>query len=370
MPCRTSRSSTYAYRTSSARRWLLSGSSSLASRSGGTRTIPTRRANEVAPTWISSSQEIEPVDRVGELHDVERDGRHLAERGLSVRDEPAAPRERGGNREHVGELGRREPDRAQEERSHLCLVRVVEVGVDAVDAFLPQAQSLDGPSTLDRLADGAGQRRVRRALPEVARRSPVEVPPGAEEEQRDAREAGEGRQGADPNGRGHGEHRRDRRDQRFRDGKAHRTSERVDVSGGARDEVAGAGPLHRRERQAQDAAHEVLAELGEDPLREHERGPPREPGEHGLHDEEPGEQEDDLVDVRASRPILDRLDEGAHEQRAGEPGGRGGRVEADHAGQAAPVPSAQPLRLVAELVACRDRKQLVHTSSPRVTVHL
>ena len=183
----------------------------------------------------------------------------------------------------------------------------------------------------------------------------MEVPPGAEEEQRDAREAGEGRQGADPNGRGHGQHRRDRRDQRFRDGKAHRTSERVDVGGGARDEVAGAGPLDRRERQAQNAAHEVLAKLRENALREHERGPPREPREYGLHDEEPGEQEDDLVDVRARRPVLDRLDEAAEQQRAREPGGRGGRVERDHAGQAAPVPSAQPLRLVAELVAGRDR---------------
>ena len=312
----------------------------------------------------------EPVDRVGELHDVERDRGHLADRGLAVRDEPAAPGERRGDRQHVRELGGREPDRAEEERSHLGLVRVVEVGVDAVDALLPQAQSLHGSATLDRLADGSGQRRVRRALPEVARRSPAEVPLGAEEEQRHACDAGQGRQGVDPDGRGDGEHRRDRRDHRLGHGKAHRAGERVDVGRRARDEVACARPLDRREREAEHAAHEVLAELGEDLLREHERRPPGEPREDGLEDEERGQDEDDLVHVRARRPIHHGLDESAEQRRPGETGGRGSGVQADHARQPAPVAATQPLRLHAELIAGRDREQLVHTSSPRVTVHL
>ena len=95
----------------------------------------------------------QPVDGIGELDDVERDRGHLADRGVAGRDEPAAPGERGRDRQHVGELGRREPDRAQEERAHLGAVGVVEVGVDAPDALLAQAQRLDGPAALDGLAD-------------------------------------------------------------------------------------------------------------------------------------------------------------------------------------------------------------------------
>ena len=60
------------------------GSSSVARRSGGTVAIPTSRASEAAPTWISSSQEMEAVDGVGELHCIEHDdGRHLADRRVT-----------------------------------------------------------------------------------------------------------------------------------------------------------------------------------------------------------------------------------------------------------------------------------------------
>ena len=57
--------------------------------------------------------------------------------------------------------------------------------------------------------------------------------------------------------------------------------------------------------------------------------------------------------------------------RSGGPGearGRGGRVQADHAEQRPPVAAPEPARLRAQLVAVGDREQLVHRSSPRVTV--
>ena len=157
-------------------------------------------------------------------------------------------------------------------------------------------------------------------------------------------------------------------DQRLRDGEADGARERVDVGGRARDEVAGPGALDGRERQREHAAHEVLAQLGEDLLREHERGPAREPGEDRLDDEEDREQADDLVHVRRRRAVLHGLDERAEERRSGEAGSRGGRVQADHAEQRPPVAAPEPTRLRAQLVAGRDREQLVHRSSPRVTV--
>ncbi len=89
----------------------------------------------------------------------------------AVRDEPAAPGERGRDREHVGELGRREPDRAQVERAPLGPVGLAQVGVDPADALLVQAERLERAATFDRLADGAGERRVRGALPQVALRA-------------------------------------------------------------------------------------------------------------------------------------------------------------------------------------------------------
>ena len=51
-------------------------------------------------------------------------------------------------------------------------------------------------------------------------------------------------------------------------------------------------------------------------------------------DEEDREQQHDLVDVVARRPVLDRLDELSEQRRPGEARGRRGRVEPDHAGRA------------------------------------
>ena len=122
----------------------------------------------------------QPVDGVGEHDDVERDRGHLAERGVAGGDEPAAPGERGGDRQDVGELGGREPDRAQVERAALGAVGLVEVGVDPPHALLAQAERLDRAAAVDRLADRARERRVGRALPEVPRRRAAQVPARAD----------------------------------------------------------------------------------------------------------------------------------------------------------------------------------------------
>jgi hypothetical protein len=114
--------------------------------------------------------------------------------------------------------------------------------------------------------------------------------------------------------------------------------------------------------------HEVLAQLGEHLLREHERGAACEPGQDRLGEQEAGEDEDERVDMGARRPLLDRLDEAAEERRPGESGGRGCGVQPDDACERAAVAARKQGRLRAQLGAAGDRKELAHSSSPRVTV--
>ena len=100
---------------------------------------------------------------------------------------------------------------------------------------------------------------------------------------------GKRRDRAHPDRRTDDEQRRHARDRRLGDREPDRPRERVDVGGRARDEVADPGPLDRRERQREHAAHEVVAQLGEHPLGEDERGAAREEREDRLRDEEDGE---------------------------------------------------------------------------------
>ena len=189
------------------------------------------------------------VDRVDELLDIERDGGHLADRGTSGRDEPTAPDERGRDGQDVGDLDGREPDRAQVERSPLGCVGVLQIRVDPADPLPREPERVDRPATVHGLADGAGQRRVGRPLPEIPRRRVAEVPARAEHDRRqpdDARDRGDR---ADEHRRGDGQHGRHGRDQRLRNREPNRPRERVHVGGRARDEVAGAGPFDGRERQ-------------------------------------------------------------------------------------------------------------------------
>jgi hypothetical protein len=277
----------------------------------------------------------EAVDGVGELDGVEDDRGHLPHVRVARMDEPAAPCEGGDDGQHIGDLRRREPERPQSQRVPLGAVRLVEVAVDVADTLLVERERLDGEPAVDGLADRPRQRRIRGALTQVALRRPLEVPAGPDPERGDADHERECRRGAHPD-RGRDRQRcRHRGDERLGDGEADRPRERVDVGGRARDEVAHAGALDRRQRQREDVAHEVLPELGEHPLREDEGRAPRRPGQRGLQEDEPGEHGCDPVDVRGRRPPLDRLDETAEQRRADEPGGRGQPVERDDSGKGA-----------------------------------
>ena len=201
----------------------------------------------------------QPVDGIGELLDVEDDRRHLADRGVPVRDEPAAPRQRRDDGEDVRDVDGREPDRAQPERVPLRGVGVGEVGVDPPRPLRREAERLDGTAAVDRLTRGAGHRRVRRAFPEVAGGGVAEVPPRPDEQDRRPDETRQRGDRAHPDGGGNDEERGHARDRRLGDREPNRARERVDVRGRARDEVADPGPLDGGERQRQNTTHEVVA---------------------------------------------------------------------------------------------------------------
>ena len=121
------------------------------------------------------------------------------------------------------------------------------------------------------------------------------------------------------------------------------------------------GSASTRRMKSSRSSREHL--LGED-----ERRAPREPREDRLGEQEDGEDEHERVDVAARRPVLDRLDERAEEGRAGEAGGGGERVQAEHPDEPAAVAAAEQPRLRAQLGPVCDRQELAHSSSPRVTV--
>ena len=126
----------------------------------------------------------EAVDGVGERLRVEDDGRHLADRGMAGVDEPATPEETGDDREHVGDLRAREPERPKAQRVALGAVGLDEILVDATHAMLVQPERLDGQATVDRLADGSRHRRVRGTLAQIALRGPLQIPPRADHDRR------------------------------------------------------------------------------------------------------------------------------------------------------------------------------------------
>ena len=307
------------------------------------------------------------VDRVGELLHVEGDRGHLADRGVAGRDEPAAPDERGRDRQHVGDLDGREEDGAQVERPALGAKRVGEVGVDALDAPAAEAERIDGAAAVDGLADGARHRRVGRPLPEVARRGALQVPAHADQDRRQPDDARERRDRADEHRGDDGQQDRHRGDQRLGDGEADRARQRVDVGGRARDEIAGARTLDDGERQREHLAHEVLAQAREHLLREHERRAAREPGQDRLREHGRGQDGDEPVDVPGRRPVLDGLDEQAEQPRPGEAGHGGEPVQDEHDGEPAAVAPEQRGRVPPHLRPGRDRQPLAHAASSRVT---
>ena len=175
------------------------------------------------------------------------------------------------------------------------------------------------------------------------------------------RHADDDRQGdlpAGEEGRDDGDRRRDGPDEDRRDAEPDDVRERLDVVRRARDEVAGAGALDGRQRQLDDALHELLAQLGEDRLAHDERGPAREPRDDGLHDDRTGDPEREAVDDGERAAVADLVDEQADDARRDEGGHGGDRVQRDDDEDAAAVASEQPAGVVL------DRGHVGHGQRP------
>ena len=239
---------------------------------------------------------------------------------MASRNQPAAPHQAQRHGHRVGELHRGEPDRPQPQRVALGVVCPGQVALDARGPAAGEPERLDGPRAIDGLGEGAVVLRVGLALAQVARGRPAEVPPRADRDQRRAGQQRQRHQRAGDERRDDGQRDRDRGDQHLGHREAHGPGQSLDVAGAAGDQVAGAGPLDGRQRQRQDAGQEVLAQVGEDRLGDHEAGPAGEPGQHGLGDQGEREQHGQPVEVPAGRAVAQRLDHLAEQARAGQPG--------------------------------------------------
>ena len=261
----------------------------------------------------------EPVDRVGQLLRVEDDGRDLADRGMTRVNEPPTPEQPGDDRAARRRSRRSGTSTSAAEACTAPPGRRPEVGVRPADAVLVEAERLDREPAVDRLAHAPREPRVGGALPEVPLRRAAQVPPRSDPERRDAGDERERRGRAHPDRCGHGEHGRERGDEGLGDREPNRSSQRVDVGRRAGHEVARPRALDGRERKREDAAHEVLAQLGEHQLRDDERRPSRAQVSTVCSTMKHREDEHDRVDVRARRPLRDRLDERAEQAGAASP---------------------------------------------------
>ena len=259
--------------------------------------------------------------------------------------------------------------RAEKQRPPLGPVSVGKVGVDLPDAAPAEPERIHGAAAVDRFPHGARHRGVRRPLPEVPRRCAAQVPARPDQDRRQPDHTGQRQDRADDDGRDDRQQDGDCGDQRLGDREAHRARERVDVGCRAGDEIACARPLDDGERQREHLAHEVLAQMREHPLREHERRAARKPGQHRLRDDGYDENCDQTVDVRGRRALLHRLDQLAEQERTDEAGDGCERVQNEHDRQRPAIQAQQDGRVPAHLRPFRDRQPLIHAASSRVTAN-
>ncbi len=307
----------------------------------------------------------QPVERVDELLHVQRGRGHLGQRDPSVQVEQAPDQQGRDDGDHVAELHRGEPHRAQAKGVALGRPGPRDVGVGALVPAALQAERLDGPRALHGLGEALGHVRVRGVLAQVAVPGPLEVPPGGEPDQGHREERGQHEQRPHQGQRAQHERARHHGDQRLRHGVPHRARQRVDVARGAGDQVARARALDGRQGQCEHAVDELLPQLGEHLLAELGGDVDRVPDEHGLHDDEAGDGQRDGVDADA-RALSHALDQLAQQAWPGETRDGGEAVQAQGRREPARVLQRQPpgvrphLRLVgdrqdAPLVAARDR---------------
>ena len=177
-----------------------SGSSPVASRSAGTVAIPRSRASDAAPTWSSSSQEMSRSTGSTSFCDVERrprspspsearPARDAASRPRAASPRPAA-RRRPRCREPAPCAGRACSAPRRRTLSMSASIRRTR------SLRRPSASTVRAPSTVS--AEGGVERRVRRALPQVAGRSALQVPARADESTGTPSEHGSAASGLDP----------------------------------------------------------------------------------------------------------------------------------------------------------------------------
>ena len=158
-------------------------------------------ADEARQRRLTDLEFVEPrddaVDRVVDLHDVERDRR----RGPMVMSWCIASQPLHasvvGDREREGALDRGEPDHAQQERVHLGVEGLADVALDALALAPPESVRVDRSRALGGLGDRAGHRRVAHALAQVAGRGVVQVVARREEQDRQRHQAGDRRERTD-----------------------------------------------------------------------------------------------------------------------------------------------------------------------------
>jgi len=189
-----------------------------------------------------------------------------------------------------------------------------------LDPLLLAAHRLHRPGALRGLGEPRGDAGERCPLAEIGLRRPVQVPPGAQPQRGHGDQGAERDQRAGEEGRADGQDGGEPGDQDLGHRVAHGTGEHVHVGGHPGEQVPRAGRLHRRQRQVDDPLQEVLAQLGEDQLSEHQRQQPRGAGEQRLREDAPGEHQRHGVDVAGGRPGRQVLHETADQAWPGEPG--------------------------------------------------
>ena len=229
------------------------------------------------------------------------------------------------------------------------------------------AQRVDGPGALHGLGQPVGHRRVRGVLPQVAGRRPVQVPAGADPDDRYGDQQRQGQQRPDQHQRADHQEHRDHRDHRLGHREPHAPRQRVDVTGGPGQQVTRAGPLHGGQRQAEHPLDELLAQVGQDPLAEAGRGQMREVHQNRLHHHETGDRPGEPVDHPDPVVVLDRLDEIAQQPRPGQAGDRRHHVQPDREAERARVAPEQIPGVPPDLGGIGHRQHGAHSSSSRST---
>ena len=289
------------------------------------------------------------ADRAAHLQGVQRDGGDRADRRQPCGHQVRAPQQGRHDRQHEGHVDAGEQHRAQPQGARLGGERLALVRVDPVPPAPAQAERVDRAGALDRLADRAVERRVRGRLAQVARRGPAQVPARGQQQRRHAHEQRQRDAPVHGDGGDDGEQHGRRRDQDPRHAEPHGVLHPVDVVGGPAQQVTGAGPLDHRQRQPGHRGDELLAQLGEHRLAEHQG---RALGVADRARSGRARRSTRTPTARSTNapvgPRRRRVDDPAEQPRPREAGERREGVQAQDQTQGAPVAPQQPQGVLAQ----------------------